>query len=161
MAIQKRNLKKEYTLDEPKQYVVYNEGAKVGKFSAVAGATATDTKLEDDANGDIYPQLLPLMFDDATNSWEVVDDAGTIEGFLLGAVGISATSAGNSDVVGRLQVSTTDEVLGVVLTKGAVRASDVFLPAGLTGGQSALDDKLAGGSLRMLGIDVLGLEGVH
>ena len=160
MAIQKRNLKKEYTLDEPKQYVVYNEGAKVGVFAAVAGATLADTKLEDNANGDIYPQLLPLMYDDAPNEgWKMAGTGDTIEGFRLGAVGISATSAGNSDVVGRLQVSTTDQVLGVVLTKGAVRASDVFL--GGYADQAELDAALSGGSLRMLGIDVLGLEGVH
>jgi len=165
-----RNLKKTFDMAEHKQYYVENGGGKVWLMLADADITSTDTKVESIADpasgrGDIWPVLTPVTTD-ADGKGKIWAAGDTIEGFLIGATGINSEVAEPGNVYGRLQLFSATETLALVLTKGTVRYSDIYLPPTVDGvtpvnDQAALDTALLGSALREKGIDILGLQGVH
>lgn len=155
MAIKQRDLIQRFTRDDYKRYSVTRALPMV--FAADAGITVPNTFIEDNAAGDIWPCLTPVFFDDVAGFWKVWTTGNAIEGFLLGATGLS-TELFADNRTGRLQLFTGNEAQGLVLLRGSVHAADVFLPPGEL--QGNLDDALRTG-LREKGIDVDMLDNVH
>jgi hypothetical protein len=155
MVLKQRDLIQRFTRDDHKRYSVTRALPMV--FAADAGITVPNTRVEDNAGGDIWPCLTPVFFDDSVGFWKVWTNGKSIEGFLLGATGLS-TELFADNRTGRLQLFTGNEVQGLVLLRGTVHAADVFLPPVET--QPNLDLALQSG-LREKGIDVDMLNNVH
>jgi len=136
----------------------------LGVFSEDTAITLVHTRVEDATlpdRGDTWPLLTPIFFDSVVSGWKVWTAGRAIEGFLLGATGTSSRTGPylhGMNATGRLQLSATDEVQGLVIIQGQVWYPELPLPPG----ETILDFESALKSgLREDGIHVMGLSGVH
>lgn len=163
MALQPRQLSTDRVFyAEPRTYECSH--SIVAVFASDPTITLPNTPVEDATlpdRGDTWPLLTPVFFDDLVGFWRPWTFGRAIEGFLLGSTSVDSQSGpyiGKRNSTGRLQLSATAEVHGIVMTEGQLWYPDIPLPPGEL--SANLEAALSSGT-REDGFKIYGLVNYH
>ena len=144
-----RPLRQTRTLESPRKIApIYTMSVLM---AADAGIAVTDTKVEDDPTGDLWPPGTPIFFDGTAQAWKVWTNGQAIQAFTMGATGMSMLDLHE----GRTKLLAADTAQSLALFEGEIHYSAVFLPPGETENdlKAALRTNLREDNIRVTGLD--------